>query len=145
MIDQTRATERHRVVIVAARVGGRALPLAWRGEAAAGTTRPAEAPPAAGGGARGPAGPRRAAPGAGGGCRPPPRGGAAGADGRPLPRHARADRLVPPAVLWVAAAAAAGPAAARGWRRDKPGGILRAGRAPAERRRADREAGHHPR
>src|SRR3954464_5292857 len=31
MIDQTRATARHRVVVVAARVGGRALPLAWRG------------------------------------------------------------------------------------------------------------------
>src|SRR3954467_10250371 len=32
MIDQTRATERHQVVMVAARVGGRALPLAWRGQ-----------------------------------------------------------------------------------------------------------------
>src|SRR3954471_15812845 len=32
MIDQTRATERHQVVMVAARVGGRALPLAWRGK-----------------------------------------------------------------------------------------------------------------
>src|SRR4051812_33203885 len=31
MIDQTRATERHQVVMVAARVGERALPLAWRG------------------------------------------------------------------------------------------------------------------
>jgi DDE family transposase len=30
MIDQTQATERHQVVMVAARVGGRALPLAWR-------------------------------------------------------------------------------------------------------------------
>jgi len=30
MIDQTRATERHQVVMVAVRVGGRALPLAWR-------------------------------------------------------------------------------------------------------------------
>src|SRR4051794_41693094 len=36
MIDQTRATERHQVVMVAARVGGRALPLAWRGKAARG-------------------------------------------------------------------------------------------------------------
>src|SRR4051794_37708434 len=36
MIDQTRATERHQVVMVAARVGGRALPLAWRGKATAG-------------------------------------------------------------------------------------------------------------
>src|SRR4051794_41938200 len=33
MIDQTRATARHQVVTVAARVGGRALPLAWRGGA----------------------------------------------------------------------------------------------------------------
>ena len=30
MTDQTRATGRHQVVVVAARVGGRALPLAWR-------------------------------------------------------------------------------------------------------------------
>src|SRR3954447_9810651 len=30
MTDQTRATGRHQVVMVAARVGGRALPLAWR-------------------------------------------------------------------------------------------------------------------
>jgi hypothetical protein len=30
MIDQTQATGRHQVVMVAARVGGRALPLAWR-------------------------------------------------------------------------------------------------------------------
>src|SRR3954463_12020275 len=36
MIDQTRATERHQVVMVAARVGGRALPLAWRGKATEG-------------------------------------------------------------------------------------------------------------
>src|SRR3954449_4610034 len=42
VIDQTRATERHRVVMVAARVGGRALPLAWRVEATAGTTGLAE-------------------------------------------------------------------------------------------------------
>src|SRR3954452_6915061 len=32
MIDQTRATGRHQVVMVAARAGGRALPLAWRGQ-----------------------------------------------------------------------------------------------------------------
>src|SRR4051794_18810590 len=38
MIDQTRATERHRVVMVAARVGGRGLSLAWRVEATAGAT-----------------------------------------------------------------------------------------------------------
>jgi hypothetical protein len=36
MIDQTRATERHQVVMVAARVGGRALPLAWRVKATPG-------------------------------------------------------------------------------------------------------------
>ncbi len=30
IIDQTQATERHQLVMVAARVGGRALPLAWR-------------------------------------------------------------------------------------------------------------------
>lgn len=30
LIDQTKATARHQVVMVAARVGGRALPLAWR-------------------------------------------------------------------------------------------------------------------
>ena len=36
MIDQTRATERHQVVMVAARMGGHALPLAWRVEATGG-------------------------------------------------------------------------------------------------------------
>src|SRR3954465_3468499 len=36
MIDQTRATERHQVVMVAARGGGRALPLAWRVKATEG-------------------------------------------------------------------------------------------------------------
>src|SRR4051794_16421295 len=51
MIDQTRATERHQVVMVAARVGGRALPLAWRGQAArggVGLPPPARAPGAGG-------------------------------------------------------------------------------------------------
>src|SRR4051794_17573673 len=36
MVDQTRATGRHQVVTVAARVGERALPLAWRGKAGEG-------------------------------------------------------------------------------------------------------------
>ncbi len=36
MIDQTRATGRHQLVAVAARVGGRALPLAWRVKATEG-------------------------------------------------------------------------------------------------------------
>jgi Transposase DDE domain len=36
MIDQTRATARHQVVMVAARAGGRALPLAWRVKATEG-------------------------------------------------------------------------------------------------------------
>lgn len=36
MIDQTQATEWHQVVMVAARVGGRGLPLAWRVKAAQG-------------------------------------------------------------------------------------------------------------
>jgi hypothetical protein len=38
MIDQTRATGWHRAVMVAARVGGRALPLAWRVRATRGAT-----------------------------------------------------------------------------------------------------------
>ena len=37
MIDQTQATGRHQVVMVAARVGGRALPLAWRVKATRGS------------------------------------------------------------------------------------------------------------
>lgn len=36
IIDQTQATERHQLVMVAARVGGRALPLAWRVKATQG-------------------------------------------------------------------------------------------------------------
>ena len=30
LIDQTKVSERHQVVMVAVRLGGRALPLAWR-------------------------------------------------------------------------------------------------------------------
>lgn len=37
MIDQTQATERHQAVMVAVRVGGRALPLAWRVKRTQGT------------------------------------------------------------------------------------------------------------
>jgi hypothetical protein len=36
LIDQTQATERHQVVMVAARVGGRAVPLAWQVKATQG-------------------------------------------------------------------------------------------------------------
>jgi Transposase DDE domain len=36
MIDQSQASERHQVVMVAARIGGRALPLAWRVKATQG-------------------------------------------------------------------------------------------------------------
>src|SRR4051794_41483525 len=61
MIDQTRATERHQVVMVAARVGGRALPLAWRGK---GTGGAGGGPPARRGGGGG--GPRFSPGGAGG-------------------------------------------------------------------------------
>src|SRR4051794_41715390 len=61
MIDQTRATERHQVVMVAARAGGRALPLAWRVQETGG-----------GGGLAG----RRGGPGAG--ARPPPPGAGPG-------------------------------------------------------------------
>ena len=129
MIDQTRATERHQVVMVAARVGGRALPLAWRvkaTEGAIGFPEQREALEAV--------------------ARLAARGSAAGPDGRPLLRHARPDRLVPRTGLGLAAAAEAGPAGVRGGRRrDQPGGMLRAGRAPAERRRADREAGRDQR
>src|SRR4051812_49577236 len=67
MIDQTRATERHQVVMVAARVGGRALPLAWRGKAAEGALRFSAQ--------RG---------GAGGGGPPLPPGGRAGGVGGPV-------------------------------------------------------------
>src|SRR4051794_35621202 len=42
MIDQTRATGRHQVVMVAAQVGGRALPLAWRVKATGGAIGLAE-------------------------------------------------------------------------------------------------------
>src|SRR4051812_50038668 len=32
LIDQTKVSERHQVVMVAVRLGGRALPLTWRGK-----------------------------------------------------------------------------------------------------------------
>src|SRR4051794_41847101 len=55
MIDQTRATARHRVVVVAARVGGRALPLARRARAARGGGGVGEERGGPGAGARPPA------------------------------------------------------------------------------------------
>ena len=42
MIDQAQASERHQVVMVAARIGGRALPLAWRVKATQGAIGLAE-------------------------------------------------------------------------------------------------------
>src|SRR3954467_2273087 len=67
MIDQTRATERHQVVTVAARVGERALPLAWRVKATEGAIGFPEQ--------------REALEGV---ARPLPRGARAGAVGGPL-------------------------------------------------------------
>src|SRR4051812_22981757 len=135
MIDQTRATERHQVVMVAARGGGRALPLAWRGQ---GAPRPAVG--VAGQGDRGRDRLPRAARGAGGGGPPAARWGTAGADGRPLLRDARPDRLVPRPGLGLAAAAEAGPAGVRGRRRDHARRVPGARRPPAERHRAHGEA-----
>src|SRR4051794_35857791 len=125
MIDQTRATERHQVVMVAARVGGRALPLAWRVKAAEGAIGFPE---------------QRAALEAAAALLP--------AGARPV---LMGDRFygTPDLIAWCRA---------RGWgwrlrlKRDllvfeagggetSLGGMLRAGRAPAERRRAHREAG----
>src|SRR4051812_16372305 len=65
MIDQTRATERHQVVMVAARVGGRALPLAWRGQGGEGAR--GFPPPREGRGGGGPAPPPWGRPGVPGG------------------------------------------------------------------------------
>src|SRR3954470_20887012 len=140
MIDQTRATERHQVVMVAARVGGRALPLAWRGKADQGGGRP---PPAFGGAGQGDRGRDRlprAARGAGGGGPPAARWGTAGAHGRPILRDARPDRLVPRPGLGLAAAAEAGPAGVRSRRRDHARRVPSARRPPAERHRAHGEA-----
>src|SRR4051812_36324882 len=78
----------------------------------------------------------RAARGAGG-CGPPStRGGAAGADGRPLPRQPRADRPVPYAGPGLAAAARAGPLGVWGRGGGHPGGGPRTGGGPPPRRRA---------
>src|SRR4051794_37123470 len=79
MIDQTRATERHQVVMVAARVGGRALPLAWRVKATEGAIGFPEQ--------RG---------GLGGGGPPLPPGGRPGGVGDPL------FRAPPPIARWPA-------------------------------------------
>src|SRR4051812_50135066 len=72
MIDQTQATARHQVVMVAARVGGRALPLAWRGGTTQGAIGVDEQRGGPGGGAGLP--PARARPGPPGGrpSGPPP-------------------------------------------------------------------------
>src|SRR4051812_5211206 len=111
MIDQTRATERHQVVMVAARVGGRALPLAWRGKAAEGAVGLPQQREGLGGGGRPPP------PGGRGGAlcgpvyagRPPPAVGVAGQGDRGRDRLPRAARGAggggPPAARWGTAGA----------------------------------------
>src|SRR4051794_1462298 len=114
MIDQTRATERHRVVTVAARAGERALPLGLAGQGGWGGDRLS-----------------RAARSPGSGKPLAAQGATARADGRPVLRQPRAGRPVPCAGLGLAAAAQAGPPGIRGRRRDHLGGVPRTGRAPA--------------
>src|SRR4051812_49487171 len=65
LIDQTKVSERHQVVMVAVRLGGRALPLAWRGEGTRGAGGFAR--PRAGRGAAGRRLPAGAQPGRRGG------------------------------------------------------------------------------
>src|SRR4051794_1202382 len=52
LIDQTKVSERHQVVMVAVRLGGRALPLAWRGKETPGAIGFSEQRAAPVGGAR---------------------------------------------------------------------------------------------
>src|SRR3954470_3142133 len=81
LIDQTQVSERHQAVMVAVRLGGRALPLG-------------SAPDLAGEGDPGRDRLCRAARGAPGGRSPSAPGHPAGADRRPLLRQPRPDRLV---------------------------------------------------
>src|SRR4051794_23375454 len=96
LIDQTQVNERHQAVMVAVRLGGRALPLG-------------SAPDLAGEGDPGCDRLCRAARGAPGGRSPSAPGHPAGADRRPLLRQPRPDRLVLRAGVGLAAAAQAEP------------------------------------
>src|SRR5215208_1911325 len=126
LIDQTKVSERHQVVMVAVRLGGRALPLAWRVKETQGAIGFAE---------------QRGALEAAARLLP---AGATPVLGSVL-RQPRPDRLVQGSGLGLAAAAQTGPARVRGRRRDHAGSVLQARRAPAEGRRTDREARAHQR
>jgi hypothetical protein len=128
LIDQTKVSERHQVVMVAVRLGGRALPLTWRVKETQGAIGFAE---------------QRAALEAA--ARLLPAGATPAEDGGSVLRQPRPDRLVQGSGLGLAAAAQAGPARVRGRRRDHAGGVLQARRAPAEEHRADRETRAHQR
>src|SRR3954447_6842010 len=126
LIDQTPVNERHQAVMVAVRLGGRALPLG-------------SAPDLAGEGDPGRDRLCRAARGAPGGRSPSAPGHPAGADRRPLLRQPRPDRLVLRAGVGLAAAAQAEPTGIRARRRDHARSVLRPWRAPVERYRAHRD------
>ena len=87
ILDQSKMSERHQVLMLALRWGERALPLAWRVEEARSGSTPS------------------------GRCSSPlvARRGQRPADGRPVLRHRRPDRLVPGAGLGLSAAAQGQP------------------------------------
>src|SRR4051794_17505820 len=132
LIDQTQVNERHQAVMVAVRLGGRALPLG-------------SAPDLAGEGDPGRDRLCRAARGAPGGRSPSAPGHPAGADGGSVLRQPRPDRLVLRAGVGLAAAAQAEPTGIRARRRDHARSVLRPWRAPVERYRAHRDPRAHQR
>src|SRR5215217_184308 len=128
IIDQSQVNATHQMVMVSLRVGGRALPLAWRVKKTQGAISFAEQ--------------REALQAV---ARFLPAGGASHVDGGSVLRLARVDRVVPGAGLGLAAAAQAGPARVRGRRRDHAGGVLRARRASVAGHRTDRATRPHQR
>src|SRR4051794_25924449 len=128
IIDQSQVNATHQMVMVSLRVGGRAVPLAWRVKETQGSVGFAEQRAAL----------DRVAALLPAGARPVLMGGS-------LLRLTRPDRVVPGAGLGLAVAAQAGPAGVRGRRRDHAGGMFRAGRASAERHRTHGDPCAHQR
>src|SRR3954451_13376664 len=124
LLDQSKVSARHQMLVLSVRVGGRALPLAWRVRETRGAIGFAEQRELIA---------RVAAR--------LPAGGGVVLVGDRFHGTPRPHRPVPRAGLGLAAAAEAGFAGLRGRRRDHAGRVPRPRRAHARRHRADREAG----
>src|SRR3954452_6058864 len=127
ILDQSKMSDRHQVLMLAVRWGGRALPLALAGRGDRGRDR-----------VRHPAGAAR-------GGRPLAAGTGRGpAAGRPLLWHRRPDRLVPAARLGLSPAAEGQPRRVRRHRQDDDRAVRQGPGLLSRRCRTHRSAGAHP-